>query len=304
MYRKILVPLDGSTFAEAALPIAVALTRRAGADLHVVTVQEPVPSFAFDAWEQAAGEWCEEYLSRTAERLRGEAGAGVTVALLAGPVAQRLEEEADRSGADLVVMASHGRGLLTRAWLGSVADAFLHVTTRPVLIARPDGNTDDDEGTSASRDVQYRRVLVPLNGSRLSECMLEHALEFGRLFDAAYHLVRVVPYPIDVASPYVPHTVQLNQELVEDAKAAAQEYLGGHAQRLQAEGLEVTTRVVVDAQPGHGILKEVEASDCDLVAMSTHGRTGLSRAILGSAADKVVRGARVPVLLYRPPPED
>jgi len=296
MYRMILVPLDGSKFAESALPLALSLSRHTSADLHLSTVQEPVPSFAYDEWENAAAEWSQQYLAGVSERLTPKAGGNVTVALLSGHVVDTLEQEAETQEADLVVMATHGRGLLSRTWLGSVADSFLHHTNRPVLIVRP----EDGEVPDVGADPSFDKILVPLDGTELSECMLEHAVEFGRLFDAAYHLVRVVPYPIDIASPYLPHTVQLNQGLVDDAKVAAMEYLDAQAESLKQQGLTVDTAVLVDAQPGHGILKEVEAAGCDLIAMSTHGRKGLSRAILGSAADKVLRGTHVPVLLYRP----
>ncbi len=296
MYRMILVPLDGSKFAESALPLALSLSRRTRAALHLATVQEPVPSFAYDEWENAAAEWSQQYLANVSERLTPHAGGGVTLALLNGHVVEVLEEEAKSRKADLVVMATHGRGMLSRAWLGSVADSFLHHTDRPVLVVRPqDGDVQELEA-----DGSFGKILVPLDGTELSECMLKHAVEFGRLFDAAYHLVRVVPYPIDIASPYLPHTVQLNQGLVDDAKAAATEYLEGQAESLVQQGLTVDTAVLVDAQPGHGILKEVDEAGCDVIAMSTHGRKGLSRAILGSAADKVLRGTHVPVLLYRP----
>lgn len=296
MYRKILVPLDGSKFAESALPLALSLTRRTKANLHVSTVQEAIPSFAYDEWENAAAEWSEQYLGNVAERMAPHAGGEITVALLSGHIVETLEKEAQSQGADLVIMATHGRGLLSRAWLGSVADSFLHHTDHPVLLVRPeDGDTPD-----LAADRSFQKILVPLDGTELSECMLEHAVAFGRLFGAAYHLVRVVPYPIDIASPYLPHTVQLNQGLVDDAKGAATEYLGAQALSLREQGLDVDTVVLVDAQPGHGILQEVEEAGCDLIAMSTHGRRGLSRAILGSAADKVLRGTHVPVLLYRP----
>jgi nucleotide-binding universal stress UspA family protein len=87
---------------------------------------------------------------------------------------------------------------------------------------------------------------------------------------------------------------------MEDAKKGAAEYLEAHAENMRRRGLRVTTSVAVDAQAGHGILSEAEAVGADMVAMATHGRKGLSRAILGSAADKVLRGIHRPLLLHRP----
>jgi nucleotide-binding universal stress UspA family protein len=296
MYRQILVPLDGSRFAESALPLALSVSRRTGAPIHFVTVQEPIPSFAYDEWEAASLEWSGEYLKGVAGRVSGRAGGEVTTNLLSGHVVEVLEVEAGRCSADLVVMATHGRGLFSRAWLGSVADSFVHHTDRPVLLVRP----EDSDEVDLAEDRTIQKILVPLDGSELSESAREHAMELGALFSASYHLVRVVPYPIDIASPYLPHTVQMNRNLVEEAKQSAEDYLNGHAQSMRQGDLQVTTGVVVDAQPGHGILREAEERECDFIAMATHGRSGLTRAILGSASDKVLRGTHMPLLLYRP----
>jgi nucleotide-binding universal stress UspA family protein len=297
MYRFIMVPLDGSRFAESAVPLALALSRRTGAPLHLVTVQEPIPSFAYDEWENAAEDWSRAYLDNALERVRPLAGSEVTATLLSGHVVEVLEKEAQSRGADLVVMASHGRGAFSRAWLGSVADAFLHHTRRPLLLVRPEeGNVEPD----LASDPGFRRIMVPLDGTELSESVLDHADSFGALFEAVIHLMRVVPFPMQYTSPYLPHTMQMSQQFVTEAREAAAAYLETHAQRLRARGRTVEASVVVVAQPGQGLLTEVAEAGCDLVAMATHGRAGLTRAILGSTADKVVRGSHTPILLYRP----
>jgi nucleotide-binding universal stress UspA family protein len=297
MYRLIMVPLDGSRFAESAVPLALSVSRRTGAPLHLVTVQEPIPSFAYDEWENAAEDWSRAYLDNAVERVRPLAGAEVTATLLTGHVVDVLEKEAQSRGADLVVMATHGRGAFSRAWLGSVADAFLHHTRRPLLLVRPEeGSAEPD----LSADPGFARMMVPLDGTELSESVLEHAVSFASLFGTALRLVRVVPYPMQFTSPYLPHTMQMNQQFVTGSREAAEAYLATHAERLRARGQVVETSVVVVPQPGHGLLNEVTEAGCDLVAMATHGRAGLTRAILGSTADKVVRGSHTPVLLYRP----
>ncbi len=297
MYRQIMVPLDGSRFAESALPTALTLSRLTGSDVRLVMVEEPIPALAYELDDSVVREWSSAYLGKVTQHAAQHAGGTLTHQVLSGHVVEALEAEAGACGADLVVMATHGRGVLTRAWLGSVADAFLHQTSRPVLLVRP----QDEASADMLDDVAYGKVLVPLDGSDLSESALDHALRLGALFDASYHLVRVVPYAIDIVSPYLPTTFQMNQDLVEEARASALEYLEGHADVLRARGLTVECSVRVDAQAGHGILKEAEAHGCDLIAMATHGRSGLRRAILGSATDKVLRGTCVPLLLHRHP---
>jgi nucleotide-binding universal stress UspA family protein len=296
MYRQVLVPLDGSAFAEAALPLALELSRRTGADVHLATVLEPVTSFAYEGWEGAAVEWINDYLHDVTERIDGQAGGSVTTSVLNGHTVEMLQGEADSKESDIVVMATHGRGALSRTWLGSVTDGFVRQTHLPVILVRP------EEGAEAptSFDHDFETLMVPLDGSELSEAALHHAIEFGELFDSAYHLTRIVSYPMEIASPYLPHTGQVNVQIMEDAKSGSAEYLEAHAENMRRRGLRVTTSVAVHAQAGNGILSEAVAVGSDMVAMSTHGRKGLSRVILGSAADKVVRGSHAPLLLYRP----
>lgn len=300
MYSKIMVPLDGSTFAESALPLALSISRKTSAAVHLVTVLEPIPSFAYDEWESAAKEWSLDYLAKLADRVSELAGGTVTTALQRGHVIDLLQEEVEQEEVDLVIMATHGRGMVSRMWLGSVADSFVHHTDRPVILIRPEDETQSPDLESAP---PFKTVLVPLDGSELSEQALEHAVEFGDLFGAAYHLTRVINYPLEIASPYLPHTVSMNQDIVDEAKDGAADYLEGRADGLRRRGLRVTTSVLVDAQAGHGILQEAEEVGCDLIAMATHGREGVRRAILGSVADKVLRGTQTPLLLHRPPQE-
>ena len=296
MYKRILVPLDGSTFAEASLPLALALSRLTNASLHLVSVVEPITAFAYAEWEPAALDWSTQYLGSVAERV-SDGAAGVTTSVHSGHVVETLHQEVASLGADLVIMATHGRGALSRAWLGSVADSFMREAEVPVLFVRP----SEGEAPPPEPSARFETLLVPLDGSGLSESALEHATEFGALFGSAYHLTRIVAYPLEIASPYLPHTVQLNADILSDAKESAAEYLEEQADRMRRRGLRVTVSVAVDPQAAHGILAEAEAVGCDLISMSTHGRGGVSRVVLGSAADKVLRGTKVPLLLYRPP---
>ena len=298
MYRQIVVPLDGSTFAEAALPLAQGLSRMTGAGLHLVSVVEPTQASGWAERERASKEW-NAYLLGVSKRISRHAGGKVTTAFRIGHVVETLLTEARGREADVVVMATHGRGVLSRAWLGSVTDRFLHQADRPVILIRP----EEGEGPPTASADGFETLLVPLDGSEFSECALAHATELGELFDSAYHLTRVVSYPLEIAPLPLPHTVHwMNQDILATKKADSAKYLEAHAERMRRRGLRVTTSVPLDPQPGNGILAEAEAVGCDAIAMATHGRTGVSRAILGSAADKVLRGTHVPLLLYRPAP--
>lgn len=295
MFDKVLVPLDGSAFAEAALPLACAVGRRASGSLELVTVHEPVPAFAQADWEASAREWSEHYLQEVDRRL-GFTGCDARTVVLSGSVATQLEDHAEEVEADLLVMATHGRGPLSRAWLGSVADHFVRHSPCPVLLVTPDA----DETVDLQANVEIDTILVPLDGSDFSEGVLDHAIELAHLFEASLYLTQIIAYPLEIASPYLPHTVQMNQKVVEDARASARDALDRVAARLRDRGLEVDTMALVDTQAGHGILRAAQEVDAGMIAMATHARAGMSRAFLGSTADKVLRGAHRPVFLYRP----
>ena len=146
MFRNILVPLDGSPFGEHALPIAYALARRAGAQVHLVRVHEPLaamvpvmagwaPGAEMEQWTREVAESQSAYVRGVAEQ--APADVRVTPRLLHGMVLDALEVDAQRIGADLVVMTTHGRGGIARAWLGSVADGLVRRLHVPVLLVRP-----------------------------------------------------------------------------------------------------------------------------------------------------------------------
>lgn len=295
MFHSILVPLDGSTFSEAALAYALDISRRTGADLHLTTIHEPVPSFAYDEWEVAAREWSTEYLETVREKVAAQAGGKVEGWLGSGRVVDVLGERADEVKADLVVMATHGRGALSRAWLGSVADGLVRHVHQPVLLVRP-----AEDGTSPPDDPGFDRLLVTLDGSEMGASILDLAAGVADTFDAELHLLRVVAYPVEIASPYLPHTVQMNQKIVDQARASAEEYLDGIVDDLAQRGVAATAHVVVDHQAGHTIAQQADELEADLVVMATHGRGGFRRTILGSTTDKVIRSVHVPVLVQRP----
>jgi nucleotide-binding universal stress UspA family protein len=297
MFRLIMVPVDGSTFSEAALPPAIRMARTMGAAVQLVTVHEPIPTLDYELWERQAHEWSERYLEELTERLQSENGTEFRSKVLAGSVAEAIEKEVEESGADMVVMASHGRGAFSRLWLGSSSDQFVRRSHVPVLLVKPEEST---EGEAVGTSDRFRHMLIPMDGSKHSESVLECAIDLGKTEGVKYTILRVFPYPAEFASAYLPHTVQLNAEIFEEGKREAEAYINEKAKELQADGLDVTPKLVVDASPAAGILHMVDEVGADLVAMATHGRGGVNRLMLGSVADKILRASHVPVLLLRP----
>jgi nucleotide-binding universal stress UspA family protein len=315
MYRNVMVSLDGSTFGEHALPLALDVSRKSGATLRLTHVLSPAasvygeaPLFLEDGLDARLAErersrW-QGYLDGVAARVRKAVpGVAVVTSLQEGEPAETLQKEAAISGADLVVMTTHARGALGRAWLGSVADELLRHLPTPLLLVRPTGGDAD-----LAAGALPRHVLVPLDGTPLAEQVLRPAVELGRLAGAGFTLLRVIK-PVIVTTPPAEGAgiAHMAAELLERLRAVqaalrkeALDYLEGVAAPLRAEGLRVLTRVTVEEQPALGVLNEAEAQGPGVVALATHGRRGLARLVLGSVADKVIRGAHGPVLVCRP----
>ena len=304
MFRNILVPLDGSPFGEHALPIAYALARRAGAQVHLVRVHEPLaamvpvmagwaPGAEMEQWTREVAESQSAYVRGVAEQ--APADVRVTPRLLHGMVLDALEVDAQRIGADLVVMTTHGRGGMARAWLGSIADGLVRRLHIPLLLVRP-----GMEPPEPCDDPCLRRMVVPLDGSSVAETILETAIDFARLMDARLTIVQVLPPPhffemLEGSSAPTPRTAGIAR-MKEESGA----YLARVTGELAARGVQATAQVLVDARPAHAIARFAQEGHANLIALATHGRGGAARLLLGSVADKVVRTAPVPLLVLRP----
>ena len=296
MYRSMLVPLDGSPFAEHALSYARPLARRSRAKIHLVLAHTPLAAHAaemtppgtYQQWEDASERRERTYLERVGDRLK-EDGFDVDVELREGSPARALVERS-REGVDLVVMATHGRGGVERLWLGSVADQLVRHSHVPVLLVRPAGTETpaDERG--------FRHVLAATDGSNAAEAAVEHAVGIARLCGARLTLLRVVPMPYGPGSPYIPHAAEFDRDAVRRREATAGAQLRVTAGRLDT-GSAVRTLVGRAYHPARGILDAAMETDADLIVLGTHRRLGLARAVLGSTADRVVRAATVPVLV-------
>jgi nucleotide-binding universal stress UspA family protein len=141
-------------------------------------------------------------------------------------------------------------------------------------------------------------VLIPLDGSPLAEAILEDAIALGMLMQADYTLLQAIEPAL---FGYAPGWLApgLNEEVLAQLQAAAQGYLEHVAERMRAQQLQVRTQVVL-APPAAAILEYAREQAVDLIALATHGRGGGARMLLGSVADKIVRGAGAPVLVARP----
>jgi nucleotide-binding universal stress UspA family protein len=294
MYRSILVPLDGSPQSEQALPYAVAIARRSRAALQLAYVHTPLvlgegilylgtPDIQLLDEEKA-------YLTRVTNRVATLGLSAVTSRLLDGPIVEALKEYALDQGCDLVVMTTHGRGPLSRFWLGSVADQLVHRLPSPLLLIRT------REETPPAGEPVFGKMLVTLDGTPSAEQVLEPAGALAKLMGTSLTLLRVVP---GSGKSGVPHSPLAGTTPADTLRGEAHVYLGRIAAALGEKGLSVQTHLLCHPHPAAAILEEAGSGDYDVLALETHGRHGLPRLFLGSVADKVVRGASVPVFVHR-----
>jgi len=294
---SILVPLDGSPQSEAVLPLATAIAKAQAQALTLVSVVEPEGSNPLllhieqdSDLARSLHREAEAYLNRIAQRLTVQ-GVATSGAIVGGVPAEQILRFASERGVSMIAMATHGRGGIQRWALGSVADKVMRLSSLPTLLVRPPETVEPDH------TIALKQLLVPLDGSALAEAALGPAV---RLAQAAAKLVllRVEPWlsskmGFGTEEMYVPNLPELEEEMAETAR----EYLGSARQHLPA-GLVCET-VVLRGFPNLMIPDYVEANPIDLVVMCTHGRGGVTRFVVGSKADTLVR-AGVPTLLVHP----
>jgi nucleotide-binding universal stress UspA family protein len=295
MYRTILVPLDGSSLAERALPWAQRMAAAADGRLVMLrVVPETAPSAGGDPPQaiESRGE-AEAYLHGLTERL---GAAPFELHVLAGDAAQTILGQIPGRGVGLIVMSTLGSSGLGRWIYGSVADAVMRHASVPVLLI---------PAASALRELpadRAPRILVPLDYSPLSEAVLSPAGELAEALGAELILLSVTPLLMTAdlhGTGYVAYDVAADRQ-------ARQGYLEGIATRLREAGHAVRVReefglvgaVIDDVGREEGV---------DLIAIATQGRGGATRLLMGSVATGVVQRATVPVLVVRPaaaPPDE
>lgn len=322
MFKRILVPLDGSERSETALPIAARLARASGGSIllaQVVTI--PVMyettvavTYSADVIEQEISE-TELYLKTLAQRETMK-GIKVEVSALFGAAAQTILAVATSYNIDLIVMTSQGKTGMKRWVLGSVAQKVAQHSPMPVLVlheagARPAGSRPDGNAV---------RALVTLDGSALAKTALEPAAQLVAGLAApghgALHLLRVMKPPRFDERNVSPEQAE---EIRSQALQKARTYLSSIVKHMQdgplAElHLAITWSVALDDDIAGTIIRTSEDGEnaggagapgrCDMIAMATHGRTGFQHWVLGSVTERVLGATRLPILIVRPAEEE
>jgi nucleotide-binding universal stress UspA family protein len=299
MYRVIMVPVDGSAFSREAVFHGLRLARKNGAQLRLVRVAS-IPGLVGDSdfvsLETTARMNEHDRLLTELYRLAAECRANspveVTATVEDGPIADALRGHALRHDVDLIVMATHARRGMARVWLGSVADRLIRETGLPVLLVRPPSlATELIDGSC------YKRIIVPLDGSSLAERSLPAAFALAELEHAELTILRIVPVAKSIAAGELHSTIgPARARDVEEAER----YLAGIRVRFAERHVRMRSSVVVADDIPRAIIGFAQANDGDLIAIATHGRGGIARAVLGSVADRVMSEGVLSALVIHP----
>jgi len=294
MFKHLLVPLDGSRLAEAALPAAVYLAEALGAGvtlLHVI--ERNAPEEVHGERHLTDAEEARKYLDEVAERtfppqMRVERHVHGNEAK---NVAQSIAEHVGELGSDLIVMCTHGRGGLRGFMFGSIAQQVAGLGTTPVLLVPP--------AAAGAAAFSCRRMLVPLDRNPDHEEGLKVATSLAKIFGAELHMVMAV-HEFSTLTGEEAATAKIlpraTHALLDLAELDAREYLNSHVTTLRNKGLTVTADVR-RGDPVTVILETAARSKANMVVLATHGKSGMDAFWSGSATQNVASRSVIPMLL-------
>jgi nucleotide-binding universal stress UspA family protein len=307
MFERILVPLDGSPRAEMILPQLGRILRHEDAEILLVRAVyvPPMPpdwGMATDDLRRREREEAQRYLHDVARRF-SEKGAKVHGRVLMGRPPEAILDAVYEEEASLIAMATHGRGGLARFAFGSVAEKLLRTADVPLLLVRSFRPTPEgDLEPQTPEELPFRRILVPFDGSSTAAAGLGPAVKFAQLFNSTGVILHVVP-PYVPPGPILPGMEPIFPPAIPEPDAEEDGATAAAASRFEAVDLPVVRRTVL-GDPASAILDHAFEEGIDLIAMATHGRSGLSRWSMGSVAERVLRASTVPMLITRASGQD
>jgi nucleotide-binding universal stress UspA family protein len=300
VYRRLLVPLDGSRTAAAVLPYARTIAKTLKLPVELLSVVDIGALAAhvshggaryFETIIAGSVRISEQYLKRIANTFPDHE---VKCTIEKGKAEDVIIEKAG-SGATLTAMATHGRSGFNRLLLGSVAEKVLRGSTNPLLLIRP------SEETHSEGEAILRKVIVPLDGSEEAESVLPAAVELAKTLELEVLLLRAYPRFNTYAGADDYNAV--NYEVIRGAlRNEAQSYLERKVGELKRKGVGKVSFTIPEGSGAGAIVAFGRRTPDNLIAMCTHGRSGVKRWVLGSVTEKVVRLSRDPVLIIRAGP--
>ena len=299
MFTKMLIPLDGSETAEKVLPYARALGGMlkvpvellAVVDIGEMATQMTASKARFlDTMVQEAERSSSEYLKTIAAKAKG---VNIHCTVEKGKPEEVIVERASGDKNTLIAMATHGRSGLNRWLLGSVAEKVLRASVNPLLLVRGGEEIKPDE------KVALNKVIVPMDGSELAEKVLPAVVALAKAMDLEVILFRAYSIPYSVYSGTDGYAAINFDELLAGVRDEAVEYLENKVAELKKQGLHKVSHVSKEGISADEIIAFGRATADNLIAMSSHGRSGVKRWVLGSVTETVVRHSGEPVLVVR-----
>jgi nucleotide-binding universal stress UspA family protein len=286
MSEGILVPLDGSNSAEIVLPYVIEIVARSGADIMIVSVSESATDTT-------------TYMQRVSVQVKedlkewGAPEIKVNTEVLVGKPELELLRYAGENNISLIAMASRGASSQTQWLLGSIAAKVLRASRHPVLLIREAAHTPAIEEKRL-----IRRILVPLDGSEIGEAAIPSVVALVQALGTELILFQAIA-PIRVSTAQFEDSwVAINQKDEEVRRNTTAGYLEEVAKPLRESGFSVSM-AIGSGSPADQIIDYAEANTIDLIAMSTHGRSGIGRWVFGSVTDKVLHAGNKAVFVVR-----
>jgi nucleotide-binding universal stress UspA family protein len=291
MFERLLVPLDGSNAAEIVFPYVEEIAARAGSEIILASVSEPTA----DERDRLYRSYLDHVVHHMQIRLKdwgAKEALKVHGEVLVGKPATEIMSLADKNDVSLMVMASRGLSGQGPWLLGTIAAKILRATVKPVLLIRAPA----DEASLKNRRLM-KRILVPLDGSKAGETAIPCAEALAQGLSAELVLLQVLKHEVLFAGEG-DMLGAMYEEDEERKRASAMVYLESVKKTLQDKGLS-TSIAVGSGSPADKIIDYAEANTIDLIAMSTHGHSGISRWVFGSVTDKVLHAGDTAVLTVR-----
>jgi nucleotide-binding universal stress UspA family protein len=299
MYSKILIPLDGSRTAEKVLPYARYLTGKFKVPVELLAVIDIAEIAAHMSAEKARflDTMIEDGVRRCTSYIRGVAttfhDTNVKCTVERGKAEDVIIEKGEADTAMLIAMATHGRSGLNRFLLGSVSEKVLRGTANPLLLVRA---TEEAKGEG---EAVFKTVIVPLDGSELGDSMLPMAAGLAKKLNLEVQLFRAYHIPSHAYAADEGYAVNYD-ELVSGVRDEASEYIKKKLAEVKKLGVEKVSFSTKEGFAGDEIINIGRNTPGSLIAMCSHGRSGMKRWVLGSVAETVVRHSAGPVLITRP----
>ncbi|MBM4446086.1 MAG: universal stress protein [Chloroflexi bacterium] len=284
MYKKILVPLDGSELAEQAIPYVESLARKLNSEVVLITVCLPG-----DPLERALT----EYIERRAEKIQS-LGMKTRSLCIEGEPAASIINFAEKYDVSLIVISTHGRTGISHWPLGSIASKVVQRSNIPVFLVR------SSYPKKAPVGKELRKILVTLDGSQLSDAIIPYVEKLAKAMGCEIDLLRVIePVKLPQLAAYRDRE-KYEKDYMAKLEREAERYLDKKKAAVSDKGIKVNA-ALLQGKPVETILQYTEDKSVSLIALTTHGFSGITKWAYGSVASRIVEGSTKPVLLVRPP---